>query len=993
MCKKVISIVLSLALGVSSIFAQTRKVTGTITDVNGEAVPAATVMIQGTKSGTTADSDGKYSISAQKGAVLEFSSIGYVSVTVKVADSDVIDVRLSEDRTVLEDAVVVGYGSARKVSSIVGSVATVKSDIIKNAPSASALDQLQGQVAGLSVLSYSGVAGDNGVSITLHGVGSISSSSTPLYVIDGIPSSSRSVMAMNPYDIQSVSVLKDASATSIYGSRAANGVIYIATKNGSYNEKASVTVRSQWGVSTLANLKLYKNMMSGDELRDFWIRSGIHSADWVKRNFINKGFTANTKWYKEYMDLVNPQSQNDVTIEGGGRKVAYMIGLSQYYQKGFTPGNYYNRYTVRNNVQAHPFTWLKVGSNFNFSLDKTQQNPNWGSAANGPSNYTSGGLSYLLNPLYPADKNEEGNWYTYLNTATPKYYMDTHKDAYDRYGVNGNFFVEIEPVRNLKFTSRAGVDGYIRFNNWKTLPSYVSAHSGTATAGKSSLYEYSATITNTVEYSLNIADLHNVSLLLGQEGVDNDYSYFYAAADGQTDDRQMLLQHGTSSSRDISESASQSRFLSFFAHAAYDYDSKYFLDATVRNDAVSRFGKDKRNAQFWSVGAKWSAKKENFLKDVRWVNALEAKVSYGTQGNASIDNYKSLGLITNSGSYHDVSARYVSQPSNDKLTWENQALFTVGTSGRIFDRFDFDISYYYRKTTDMLMAVPQPYTSGFTTVTQNVGSMRNSGLDVTLGVDIIRSREAYLRFNTTFNYNSQKLLSLFDNRDRWVVANTSVAYVVGNPIMFYAPIYAGVDKETGAPTWYVPGENVDKTTKKETTTTFDSAALEQNTGKKRYAPINGGFSLAGGWKNISFQADFTYVLGKYLISNDGIFYANPVQFSSMNTNKAVSNFWTPEHKDAKYPDWSKGYSMQVDTHLLENASFMRLKNFQVAYALPKSWLGWSNNVLKGVKFTFTGRNLLTFTNYSGIDPEVNSNLTRGVAGNSKQFLGGVEITF
>lgn len=993
MCKKVISIVLSLALGVSSIFAQTRKVTGTITDVNGEAVPAATVMIQGTKSGTTADSDGKYSISAQKGAVLEFSSIGYVSVTVKVADSDVIDVRLSEDRTVLEDAVVVGYGSARKVSSIVGSVATVKSDIIKNAPSASALDQLQGQVAGLSVLSYSGVAGDNGVSITLHGVGSISSSSTPLYVIDGIPSSSRSVMAMNPYDIQSVSVLKDASATSIYGSRAANGVIYIATKNGSYNEKASVTVRSQWGVSTLANLKLYKNMMSGDELRDFWIRSGIHSADWVKRNFINKGFTANTKWYKEYMDLVNPQSQNDVTIEGGGRKVAYMIGLSQYYQKGFTPGNYYNRYTVRNNVQAHPFTWLKVGSNFNFSLDKTQQNPNWGSAANGPSNYVGGGLSYLLNPLYPADKNEEGNWYTYLNSATPKYYMDTHKDAYDRYGVNGNFFVEIEPVRNLKFTSRAGVDGYIRLNNWKTLPSYVSAHGGTTTAGKSSQYEYSATITNTLEYSLNIADLHNVSLLLGQEGVDNDYSYFYAAADGQTDDRQMLLQHGTSSSRDISESATQSRFLSFFAHAAYDYDSKYFLDATVRNDAVSRFGKDKRNAQFWSVGAKWSAKKENFLKDVRWVNALEAKVSYGTQGNASIGNYKSLGLITNSGSYHDVSARYVSQPSNDKLTWENQALFTVGTSGRIFDRFDFDISFYYRKTTDMLMDVPQPYTSGFTTVTQNVGSMRNSGLDVTLGVDIIRSREAYLRFNTTFNYNSQKLLSLFDNRDRWVVANTSVAYVVGNPIMFYDPIYAGVDKETGAPTWYVPGENVDKTTKKETTTTFDSAALEQNTGKKRYAPINGGFSLAGGWKNISFQADFTYVLGKYLISNDGFFYANPVQFSSMNTNKAVSNFWTPEHKDAKYPDWSKGYSMQSDTHLLENASFMRLKNFQVAYALPKSWLGWSNNVLKGVKFTFTGRNLLTFTNYSGIDPEVNSNLTRGVAGNSKQFLGGVEITF
>lgn len=293
----------------------------------------------------------------------------------------------------------------------------------------------------------------------------------------------------------------------------------------------------------------------------------------------------------------------------------------------------------------------------------------------------------------------------------------------------------------------------------------------------------------------------------------------------------------------------------------------------------------------------------------------------------------------------------------------------------------------------MLMDVPQPYTAGFTSVTQNVGSMRNSGLDVTLGVDIYRSKDAYVRFNTTFNYNSQKILSLFDNRDRWVIANTMVAYVVDSPIMFYLPIYAGVDDETGAPTWYVPGDDVDETTKEETTTTFDSDALEQNSGKKRYAPINGGFSLSGGWKNLSIQADFSYVLGKYLVTNDGYFYQNPVQFPSFNTNKAVSDFWTPDHTDAEYPDWSQGYIMQFDTHLLEDASFLRLKNLQIGYSLPKKWLGWSGNVLKGVKFTFTGRNLLTFTKYSGIDPEINSNLTYGVAGNSKQFLGGVEITF
>ena len=994
MGKKFFSIALCLAVSVCSVFAQTRKVSGTVTDATtGEGVPAATVMIQGTHSGTSTDNEGQYSISVQVGAVLEFSSIGYVTASVKVGDSDVINVKLEEDKTLLDDAVVVGYGSARKVSSIVGSVATVKSDIVRNAPSASALDQLQGQVAGLSVLSYSGVAGDNSVSMTLHGVGSLTSSTTPLYVIDGIPSSSRSVMAMNPNDIQSISVLKDASATSIYGSRAANGVIYISTKSGSYDEKATVTVRSQWGMSTLASLHLYKNMMTGDELRDFWIRSGIHTADWVQRNFTDKGFTANTKWYKEFMDLYNPQSQNDVTIEGGGRKVAYMVGLSQYYQKGFTPGNYYHRYTIRNNVQAHPVEWLKVGSNFNFSYDKTQQNPNWGSAQNGMSNYTSGGLSYLLNPLYPNTKNDEGNWYTYLNMPTPKYYMDNHEDKYDRFGVNGNMYVEIEPIRNLKIVSRAGVDGYIRLNDWQTKPSYTSAHGGTATAGKSSQYEYSATITNTIEYSFTVADDHNASILVGQEGVDNDYKYFYAQSQGQTDDRQMLLQHGTSSSRSISESNTQSRFLSFFAHGSYDYAHKYYLDATVRNDAVSRFGSEKRNAQFWSAGARWTVSKEDFLQDAHWINTLDLKVSYGTQGNASIGDYPSLGLVSNSGYYHDVSARYVSQPANDELTWENQALFTVGLSGRLFDRLDFDVSYYYRKTTDMLMDVPQPYTAGFTSVTQNVGSMRNSGIDVTLGVDIYRSKDAYVRFNTTFNYNSQKILSLFDNRDRWVIANTMVAYVVDSPIMFYLPIYAGVDDETGAPTWYVPGDDVDETTKEETTTTFDSDALEQNSGKKRYAPINGGFSLSGGWKNLSIQADFSYVLGKYLVTNDGYFYQNPVQFSNFNTIKSVSDFWTPDHTDAEYPDWSQGYIMQFDTHLLEDASFLRLKNLQIGYNLPKKWLGWSGNVLKGVKFTFTGRNLLTFTKYSGIDPEINSNLTYGVAGNSKQFLGGVEITF
>jgi len=997
MSKKFFSLVLCLLLSAGMAFAQTLRVSGVVTDSStGEPVPGATVLVEGTLTGAASDADGKYSISVASNANLVYSAVGYVSKTVAVNGKSTINVNLDVDNTLLEDAVVVGYGSARKVSSLVGSVSTVKSDIVKNAPSSSALDQLQGQVAGLSVLSYSGVAGDNAVSMQLHGVGSLTASSTPLYIVDGVPSSSRAIMAMNPNDIESISVLKDASATSIYGSRAANGVVYISTKSGSYNSKATVTVRSQYGVSTLASLNLYKNMMSSDELKEFWVRSGIHSQAYIDKTYTNAGWTANTQWYKYMMHLNTPQYQNDVTIEGGGAKVAYLMTASQFHQEGFTPGNFYDRYTVRSNVQAHPTNWLKSGINISMSYDETQQNPNWGSAANGMSNYTSGGLSYLLIPMYPA-VDEDGNVYEVRfpgqNRVTPDYYMKYHVDQYDRIGGNGNVFVEIEPIRNLKWVTRAGIDGYIRLNNWQTYPTYTNTISGTPNAGKSTAYNYSSTITNTLEYSWNINHKHEFSVLAGQEGVANFYDYFYAQSSGQTDDRQMMLQHGTTESRAMSESHSESKFLSFFGHADYSYDGRYIIDATIRNDAVSRFGSDMRNAQFWSAGFMWKIKREAFMQNVDWINDLNLKVSYGTQGNAAIGDYTAIGTVSNSGYYAGTSARYVSNPANPQLTWEQQGLFTVALTGRAFNKLDFDLEFYDRRTTNMLMDVPQPYTAGFTGVTQNVGGLQNTGVDITLGYDFLRGRDYYLRASTTFSYNANKITELFDGRQRWEIANTMVAYVVGKPIAFYLPLYAGVDPADGQPMWYVPGEDKDVTTMEETTKVFDEDALTQNSGKSRYAPINGGFSLSGGWKGLSLQADFSYVLNKYLVSNDGYFYGNPANFSTMNTHKAMNDFWTPDNTDAEYPDWSSGAVMQFDSHLLENASFLRLKNLLVGYSLPEKALAWSNNVLKGVKVTFTGRNLLTFTNYSGIDPEINSNLTYGVGGNSKQYLVGLELTF
>ena len=993
--KRLTMLMCSLFLFLGSALAQT-KVSGTVySQEDGQPIIGAAVKVIGTQTGVLTDVNGKFTVSLPKGKnALQISYLGYESKDVIAKNG--MRIFLASDARVIDDVVVVGYGSGRKVGTVVGSVTTVHAEKLNNAPSASALDALQGQVAGLNVLTSSGESGDNAVSMNIHGIGSLGASSTPLYVIDGIPSNSRTIMAMNPNDIESVTVLKDASATSIYGSRAANGVVYVTTKTGKFNTDAKVTFRTQYGRNTLANKGFYENMMNASELKQFWLDAfgdwGV-TESYLKQRFDDRGYTADTKWYEVLQNWSAVQTQNDLSIEGGSEKVKYMLGASQFHQDGTTIGNYYDRYTARANIDARPKDWLKVGVNVNLSHDKRQRNSNWGNSSSGNANYLAGGLSMLQNPLYPQyDENgEEYNRYPGNNLWNQVYYMETHPDEYLRYGLIGNAYVEITPIKNLKIMSRLGTDMYFIRNNWMTLPSFPGAN-GSGTKGKSTDYEYSNTITNTIEYKFSITDDHNFTVLAGMEGVDNNYDYFYARSQGQDDDRLMNLQNGTQSTYAMSESATRSKFLSFFGRLEYSLMDKYFFDASIRNDACSRFGANNRNATFWSAGAMWKLGKEDFLKDVKAINDLNFKVSYGTQGNASIGDYAAIGRIGTLSKYDDAATWAYTSPGNPNLTWETQKLLTIGVNGRLFNFVDFDISYYVRKTSDMLMDVPYPYTSGFEEITTNVGTLQNSGIDIELNFNILKGKDYYLNFRTIFNYNKQKITELFQGRDRWEIANTGVAYVVGNPVMFYYPVYAGVDPADGAPMWYVPGDNIDENHEVETTKEFDEERLTQNTGKKRYAPVNGGFSISGGWKGISLSADFSYVLGKYLINNDAYFYENPGSFLFYNTSKDCADYWTPENPNAKFPSWTNEYIMQFDTHLLENASFMRLKNLQIGYDFPKKLLGFQN-VVKGLKITLTGRNLWTVTSYGGIDPEVNSNLTLGKVGNSKQYLFGAEITF
>lgn len=945
-------------------------------------------MVGQKNTGAVTDVDGNFTLDVPTGATLEVSYIGMTTKTVKAASR--MEIVLENNSKNIDEVVVIGYGSGRKISSLTGSIATVNSEKLKNAPSASVLDNLQGQVSGLSVLSSSGEAGDNAVSMRLHGVGSLGASSTPLYVIDGIASSSRAIMAMNPNDIKSVTVLKDASATSIYGSRAANGVVYITTKNGGYNSKATITLRSQYGWNTLANKGFYEDMMTGDELYAFY--TGLLGEKTMKSLYDDEGYRSNTKWYEIYQQFNTPQTQNDLSIQGGSDRMSYNISASQFHQKGTTIGNFYDRYTFRTNLDARPKTWLRTGVNINLSYDKKQRNSAWGNSE-GVSGYTNGGLSYMLNPLYPA-YDENGKL---LDRFPFGAYSDQYKNRYisdvtSRYGLNGNAYVELEPIKNLKIRSRVGTDLYFSRNNYYKKPSYAPA-AGKGTRQRSSAYNYSHTITNTIEYGFNINKVHQFTVLAGQEGIKSSYDTFTAYSNGQVIDALMNLQNGEQSTYKVSEDATESRFLSFFGRVDYNYNNRYFFDVTVRNDACSRFGKDNRNATFWAVGALWKVKSEAFMQPYTWINSLDFKVSYGTQGNAAIGDYTALGLVGKTTSFNDKFAMNYVQAGNPKLTWETQKLLNIGISGRLWNRFDFDLSYYLRKTSDMLMEVPYPYTTGFSSMYNNVGELQNQGVDVKLGVDIVRGKDYFVNFSTTFNYNAMKVTKLFDGRQRWEMPGYLTAYVVGKAPAFYLPLYAGINKENGAPMWYKAGDNPDVTTKKETTEDFNEAALTQNSGKNLYAPVNGGFSIAAGWKGLSLQADFSYVLGKYLYNNDAMFYNDPsVGGYTTNLKKNTADYWTEDNKNAKFPNWKEGYTLQFDDSMLENASFLRLKNLQIGYQLPKSLLAWQN-VLSDVKFTATARNLFTVTNYGGIDPEVDGNLVRGIIGNSKQFLFGVELTF
>lgn len=971
-------------IGIGMVMAQTSKVTGKIlSEEDGEVIIGATVVVKGTSIGTVTDENGIFTltnvpVSAKE---LEISFVGMETEVIKIKPNQTIIMRTSSE--MLDEVLITGtYGSAKKLGSMVGSVAAVKSEKISNRPSANFADALQGQVAGLQVFTSSGEPSEN-VSMRMRGVSSINSSTEPLFILDGSPISSGVFTALNPSDIENVTILKDASSTSIYGSRAANGVVVITSKRGR-GSKPTVTVKGQYGFSQPA-LPTSK-VMNTTQYYDLW-KTINPNADFSKiENAMRLGIS--TDWEDYFLKDNAPTWQLDASISGVANKTNYFISASHYDAEGVEPASGMRRETLRSNLDTKVFSWLHVGVNLGLSYEDWETN---GFASSGNNWYNVSTLSRWAFPFetpYRVIENADGSisygkrkdLLDVLGLWNPYYLLENQPKEKNKIRLFGNMFEEITPIKGLTLRASQAMDAFDYRYRYRNMPAQYNNYSGSA---QESFQRYTSfTLTNTVEYKFDINKMHNITALVGQEAIIYDGSSFGASVDGITDDRLTLISHGTTYKKPSAD-LKKKVMNSFFARAEYNYDEKYYLDASYRTDGSSLFGVNNRWASFFSIGAMWNMKKEEFLSDVDWLSELRVKASYGTTGNSAFDGdpyYPALGLI-GTGNYNGEQYFAISSVQNDDLTWEKQKTLNIGFNSRLFNRLSVDFDFYNKVTEDMLMTIPFSYTTGHSSGWGNIGSMLNRGIELSASYDIISNKDMFWSVSANINYNKNKITELFGGRNEYVLANTGIKYEVGKPYgEFYYVRWVGVDPQDGQQIW------LDKDGKETKVYDENNAAF---TGKQQFAPWAGGFSTRFDWKGFSVNADF-FMLGKYIIDNDRYFVENPNFVGQLNQTVEMENMWTTPGQVTNIA--AVNSPRYFDTHLLENASFLRLKNLTVSYNLPQSFLR-KTGFIRGLRVFAVGRNLLTATKYQGADPEVDSNLQLGKYPNTRQFSFGAEFTF
>lgn len=957
------------------------RVTGQIISADdNQPVIGVSIIEKGTTNGVITDVDGNYSIMVTKSPTsLQFSYIGMKTVEKEFTAATRFDLKMESSAEMVDEVVVVAYG-VRKKGTTTGSMSVVKDKIMEAVPTPSFDQALQGQASGLQVLSSSGEPGAV-ANFKIRGINSINAGTEPLFILDGVAVSSEDFSAINPSDIESVSVLKNASSTSIYGARAANGVIVITTKRGRVGDNGKIAVRAQYGVSSLAYGKW--DVMNTTERLNYEEEIGLRKAGSYDRELLER---TNIDWrdvvYNDAASFYSTEIQTSGATQGGFN---YFISGNIFSQDGIAVGSSYDRYTFRANLEAKINNWFKVGSNATFAYEKISEAQEGEYTTSTPIS-----ASRLMLPYWNPYK-EDGSWASAADgswtgsNVNPMEWQTTNWNDTNKWKVIATAFAELRPLPGLTLRTLGGIDFLDMRSNNETSPDFVG-NQGEGAIGRGFSRATNLTWTNTISYLFDIKDDHHFNVLLGQEAVDNQSDAFSVIGRGQTNSYLVNLSAATRA--DIpTDSRSGSTYLSFFGRAEYNYLGKYFVDLSARRDASSRFGTNSRWANFWSVGTMWNAKAESFLENVSWLDNAQLLASIGTSGNSSIPDYDHLALVAG-GPIYGLEGQVLPglapySKGNEDLTWEKTTILNITMKLGFLNRFNLTAEFYNKYTSDMLMAVPVSVVGGYSTRWSNMGAMVNRGVDLDLNVNVLKFKDFLWTVSANASYNKNEIKELYEGRDEYELSTTGLFLKKGHSFgEFYTNRFAGVNPANGDALWYDKNGNL------------TNECLDEDkvlVGKSYIAPWQGGFGTSLSWKGLTVSTQFSWVADRWMMNNDRYFNESNGTFVNYNqSKKMLYDRWKKPGDVATVPRY--GIAAQLDSRFLEDASFLRWKNLMVSYTLPANLLA-PLKVVENIRVYAQGQNLLTFTKFQGMDPESSMNIYAAQYPMSRQFSIGLEIGF
>jgi TonB-linked SusC/RagA family outer membrane protein len=969
--------------------AQDRTVTGKVTTADdGSALAGVSVSIKGSTRGTNTDAEGNYRLSVPDNATLVFSFVGMNRQEVVVGNRSVVDLALQTDIAALEEVVVVGYGTAIK-RDLTGNIASVKGTEIQNLPVATVESAIAGRAAGVFVTQGNGKLGQ-GIQVRVRGSSSVSASNQPLYVIDGIPITTANLSsvtgATNPLadlnfnDVESVEVLKDASAAAIYGSRAANGVVLITTKKGK-SGRTNVSFNYQVGSSQPTRLREY---MNADEWVQHFRTAAANSdaLDPASGGFYTSFLESRLERYRAGTTLGSvstdwqaqafqdaPMQQADLTLNGGNEKTKFYISGQYFDQKGILVRNSLERFSGRVNLDHKATDWLTVGLNFSLARSYNRRLSNDNAFSTPMQIVALSPITPLIDPrsglLSGTPPGASTNYPIYYN---PLISVDNSKYNTTVFRNITNGYLQLDLLKGLIFRSELGVD-VLSQNEDAYYGSATVRNTGTANGEGLSAFALVTNYNTNNYFNYNrVFGVHAIGATVGMSFQQSKSDFNNVVGQQFPSDAYQRI----ASAADItggSSSQTNFTFLSYFARANYRFNDRYLLEVSGRVDGSSRFGNNSKYGFFPAVSAGWVLSEESFLKNSRTLSFLKLRASYGITGNAEVGNFPSLGLFGQAG-YAGVAGQAPTQLANPDLRWETTTQTDIGLDyGLINNRLNGEIDYYTKNTTDLLLGVNVPATTGFLTQVRNVGRLENKGFEFTLNSQNLVGK---FQWTTSLNFaaNRNKILDLQGQIIEGGVDNANRA-VEGQPLgVFFLREFAGADPANGDALYYTNAEAGDRST----TNDFNAAerVIVGNPNPKWIGGITNTFSFAGFELNFLFQA----VQGNDAYLGGGKFELASGDFLD-NQLRSELNAWTPTNTNTDVPQarllFANGTG--ASSRYITDASYVRLRTATLGYTFPKSIT--SKIKLERLRLYVTGVNLLTFTKYKGWDPEVNTDSVGG----------------